>query len=766
MTPPALRTIAIMLMALLGSVAAWATEPLCGQAFGERMTWLLNRGQFSEAIKAGGQALRLAREAGENQEQVARLVLPMAGAYQAIGQNRAAIEMLGALLGEARDGSEALRATVAGRLANAYLLAGDYDQAQALLRAALQSARQGVELGVTAAILNTQANLYVLRQDYGAALAAYQEGIALGQGVGDQALLARLFANAGRAALLAGDGRAAEGYLLTAQTCHQALPETHDKALGLLNIGKSFGALAAQDPAAGEGHAAKASCMFQDALAVAESIDDQGAISYAAGFLAQTLEPQNQDEAALRLTLLADGAAQRAGMPEALYLWQWQAARILARQGKATDALRAYRNAVATLHGIRNEFEGDCRQYNQEAGKEPLAPLYLGLVDCLLRAADGASDAASATDLLVEAIAGLEAMKSAALRGYYHNTCLVEKRIGFAERDNIPADTAIVYPVPLADRLALIVSLPAGLKKFTVAVGREQLTALVKDFRYHLEKRTSRQYLASGRQLHAWLISPMATELASQGIATLVFVPEGPLRMIPPAALPTGRGFLIEDFAVATIPSLSLTDLGAVERRKASILLAGLSEARAGFAPLPRVVEEVQGVQALYPGRVLLDQAFSVLSLRGALHEQPYAMVHIATHGEFAENASDNFILAWEARLDLDRLEQILKEGRRRQGPIDLLTLSACQSAVSSERAALGLAGLAIKAGVRSALASLWYVNDQASAELMIEFYRQLTGPQPSKAKALQQAQKKLLSAQPYRHPAYWAPFLLIGNWN
>ena len=113
----------------------------------------------------------------------------------------------------------------------------------------------------------------------------------------------------------------------------------------------------------------------------------------------------------------------------------------------------------------------------------------------------------------------------------------------------------------------------------------------------------------------------------------------------------------------------------------------------------------------------------------------------------------------------MNRLENLLQLSQSRDKPVELLTLSACQTAVGDERAALGLAGIAIKAGVRSALASLWFVNDEATSQLVIEFYKQLQNPALSKAQALQNAQKKLAAQRNFRHPAFWAPFLLIGNW-
>ena len=100
-----------------------------------------------------------------------------------------------------------------------------------------------------------------------------------------------------------------------------------------------------------------------------------------------------------------------------------------------------------------------------------------------------------------------------------------------------------------------------------------------------------------------------------------------------------------------------------------------------------------------------------------------------------------------------------------RKEPLDLLTLSACETAAGDDLAALGLAGVAVKAGARSALATLWHINDAATSILIEEFYRQIQNPKTSRAVALQQAQIKLVHDPRYEHPAYWSPFLLINNW-
>ena len=114
----------------------------------------------------------------------------------------------------------------------------------------------------------------------------------------------------------------------------------------------------------------------------------------------------------------------------------------------------------------------------------------------------------------------------------------------------------------------------------------------------------------------------------------------------------------------------------------------------------------------------------------------------------------------------MDDLEKFVGRSRYRfDAPIELLTLSACETAAGDDLAGLGLASVAIKSGARSALATLWSIDDAATSKLVIEFYRQLKNPELTKAKALQQAQLIVMGDIRYRHAGYWAPFLLIGNW-
>jgi CHAT domain-containing protein len=331
--------------------------------------------------------------------------------------------------------------------------------------------------------------------------------------------------------------------------------------------------------------------------------------------------------------------------------------------------------------------------------------------------------------------------------------------------DTVSPTTAVIYPIIFPERTELLVSFSTGLVRHSIPVPATRLTEEVRAFRKTVEKRTTLEYLEHATQLYDWLIRPLESELIRQKIETLVFVPDGVLRTIPFSALHDGKSFLIQHYAVALTPGLYLTDPHPLDRTKIRFLAGGLTNSVQGFPSLPYVAQEVEAVRSLYQADQLLNQEFQTEALEQELRESRYGILHIATHGKFSTDAKDSFLLTFDGKLTMNKLDQLIGLFRYRQDPLELLTLSACQTAVGDDRAALGLAGVAIKAGARSALATLWFINDEASAELISEFYRQLRDPAVSKAVAIQRAQVKLLGDRVYDHPAYWSPFLLLNNW-
>jgi CHAT domain-containing protein len=290
-------------------------------------------------------------------------------------------------------------------------------------------------------------------------------------------------------------------------------------------------------------------------------------------------------------------------------------------------------------------------------------------------------------------------------------------------------------------------------------------TKEIREFRRTLVKRTTWEFLPHARKLYDWLIRPFEDDLNAMKADTLVFVPDGPLRTVPMAALHDGDRFLVDRYRIAITPGLNLTDPRPVDREQAKMLSMGLTQAVQGFPGLPYVSDELKSIKELYGGEQLVNEQFRLTNLEKSLKKQPFSIVHVASHGQFGGTAGDTFLLAFDERLTMDRFGEYIGLFKFREEPLDLLTLSACETAAGDDRAALGLAGVAVRAGARSALATLWHVNDPATNELIVEFYRQLRKPSSTRAAALQAAQRKLQGDQRYDHPGYWAPFLLINNW-
>ncbi|MEQ9482110.1 CHAT domain-containing protein, partial [Coleofasciculus sp. F4-SAH-05] len=305
-------------------------------------------------------------------------------------------------------------------------------------------------------------------------------------------------------------------------------------------------------------------------------------------------------------------------------------------------------------------------------------------------------------------------------------------------------------------------------------------------------KRGTTSYLEPAQQLYKWLIAPLEAELEAQGIQNLVFIMDNGLRSLPVAALHDGQNFLVEKYSVGLMPSLSITDTSYKNIQNAPVLAMGVASVsdlakELNLNPLPAVPLELETIESIRDGETFLNEKVTLETLKS--QSQDATIIHLATHGEFKSGPLENsYILLWN---DLLRLNQLRELGwNERRTPIELLILSACRTAVGDEKAELGFAGLAVQAGAKSALSSLWYVSDEGTSGLMTEFYRKLQTA-PIKSEALRQAQLAMLkgevrleggqlrgSGQPVplpstlesqgdqslSHPYYWAAFTMIGS--
>jgi len=498
--------------------------------------------------------------------------------------------------------------------------------------------------------------------------------------------------------------------------------------------------------------------LLDNADVLARTSGDIRSESYAAGYLGKIYAEQQRFDEAIKLTERATRAAQKVEARESEYLWHWQSGRIYKQQQNLDAAIAAYRLAVETIQSIRTKLS------TRSAFKDVLGPVFLELTDLLLQRPAGLSDKAKIESYLLEARSTMELLKAAELQDYFQDNCVTALQSRTSGLDKLDSRTAVLYPIILEDRIEILLSLSDGIKQAVTVISSDDLRTKITNFRVLLEKRTTHQYMRYGRQLYDLLIRPMQASLDSHNIDTLVIIPDSALRTIPLAALHDGKEFLVSKYALATTPGLTLTDPQPIDKDKLKVLVAGLTDGVQGFSPLPNVAIEVDKITDTFDSTILMDKKYVTNNVESELSKTNFGIVHIASHAQFSSDPDETFLLAYSDKFSMDRLETLLGQTKFRDDPVELLTLSACQTAAGDERAALGLAGIAIKAGARSALATLWFINDKASSVLVADFYGEIQKGL-SKAKALQQAQLKLIKDRRYKHPSYWSPFLLIGNW-
>ncbi|MEM8832112.1 MAG: CHAT domain-containing protein [Cyanobacteria bacterium P01_G01_bin.19] len=371
---------------------------------------------------------------------------------------------------------------------------------------------------------------------------------------------------------------------------------------------------------------------------------------------------------------------------------------------------------------------------------------------------------------LIAARNALDSLQLAELENFFQATCLDAQPVVIDRViDKEDTITAIIYPIVLSDRFEIIVKLPQQpLRHYTTPIDNSnRVERILARISQTLSQRNSRETLPLSQIIYSWIVEPAAADLADNQIETLVFVLDSPLRNIPISILHDGQQYLIEKYAVAITPGLQLIQPQAIATRELKALTAGLTQARLGFPPLEYVSRELDTIQSeIASTQQLVDRDFTNDALQRQISQVSFPIVHLATHGQFSSNAEDTFIITWNDRLNVNQLGNLLQIGDRgEQQAIELLVLSACETLAGDRRAALGLAGVAVKAGARSTLATLWRVNDEATSALMSQFYQELATQNLTKAQALRQAQLTLLKSDRFESPYFWASYVLLGNW-
>jgi CHAT domain-containing protein len=513
----------------------------------------------------------------------------------------------------------------------------------------------------------------------------------------------------------------------------------------------------------------------------ARSFGDKRAEAYALGNRGGLYElteatPQTQAE---KFTQQALSIVSNFEAPDIAYQFFGQLGRIRKSQGDIEDAIAAYTKAYNALQSLRGDLVANNAEL-QFSFRDRVEPIYRELVDLDLQYAASLNKQLKndkSQKLLIQARDVIESLQVAELNNFFRQACVEGNT---KQIDKVDKTAAVIYPIILRDRLEVILSLPnQPLSLHTKQISLPDFEKTVQDVQGSLQTPDSivEGFLPKYQQLYDWLIQPLEKELATSKVTNLVFVLDGELRNIPMSILYDGKNYLIEKYPIAVTSGLQLIEPKPLAEINLRALTAGLSqvskEFTGQFKPLIYVEEELKQIKnSGIPSQPILNAQFTSKEFKKEIGGSGFPIVHLATHGQFSSKAEDTFILAWDSRINVIDFGNLLRNSTLNQGrPIELLVLSACETASGDERAALGLAGVAVRAGARSTLATLWSVEDKSTAKIMGELYRQLEQAKEKKinrAQVLQYSQLSLLKdlkETKYNHPHYWAPFVLVGNW-
>ncbi|MFN6535744.1 MAG: CHAT domain-containing protein [Nostoc sp. EkiNYC01] len=721
----------------------------------------LNQGESQEALETWQQTeikyAEISDFSGINRSRINQ-----AQALQILGFYRRALTMLTQINQNLEFQPDSLTKAVELRsLGDALQLTGDLAQSRQVLQQSLQTAEKLQSLAEISATLLSLGNTSRIVQDYDNAIAFYQQAIAKTPSpltkVQAQINLLSVLLNTQQWAI-------AQPLLRKISVELDNLPLSQVAVYARIHFAQSSMKVL-NNQVTDKKSAAK---ILATAVELAKTLGDRRAESYAIGTLGKLYEGDGQWLNAQKLTQQALTLAESVNAPDIAYNWYWQLGRLFKQQGDTKKAIAAYDAAINQLQALRNDLVALNRDV-QFSFKESIEPVYRESVALLLSQGNQLTE-----QTLDKARQQIEALQLADLDNFFREACLNVTNVVLDEvvdQDN--PTTAVIYPIILPEKLQIIVKLPKkSLRRYSVNKSQTEVEKTLGELRDYLTEPDRIEELKSlSGQVYSWLIQPIESELERSNIDTLVFVLDGALRNVPMAALYDGKQYLVEKYAVALNLGLQLQKPKSLAQEKLQVLAVGLVKPPSKFPqfpPLPEIKFEFDLIAKTGIATTkLLDRDFTTKALEGKISSIPFNVVHLATHGQFSSRSEDTFILATDGPINVSDLDLLLRRRDETQSQaLELLVLSACQTAEGDNRATLGLAGVAVRAGARSTMASLWNVGDRSTAILVGEFYHQLVSAKVTKAQALRQAQLMLLQKYPnYSRPGYWAAYVLVGNW-
>ncbi|TAE60780.1 MAG: CHAT domain-containing protein [Nostocales cyanobacterium] len=504
----------------------------------------------------------------------------------------------------------------------------------------------------------------------------------------------------------------------------------------------------------------------------AQQLQDVRSQSFVLGNLGHLYELSQQWSIAEDLTRQALNLSQSIQAPDIAYRWYWQMGRIFCQgktnceQGNIKEAIASYSQAFNTLQTIRGDLIATNKNV-QFSFRETVEPVYRRLVDLLLQSS------VSSQKNLIQARNVIESLQVAKLQNYLQQSCEDSQLELDQVIDSQDKTSAVIYAIILNNRLEVILKRPNQQLSHYTTSSQEKIEEVVSRLYENLQEVGSYpEVQEDGQLVYNWLIKPMENELKNSNIKNLIFVLDGPLRKIPMAGLYDGEKYLVEKYSVSLALGLQVREPKPLNRSNMKVLAASLTEPPnnqevSGFSALPNVAVEVKEIKNTgLAVNWIAEKEFTTQNFNQKLNSSNFDVVHLATHGLFGADRENTFVVTADGKLKIDDFDQLFSNQREnRNHKIELLLLSACQTATGNDQEVMGIAGTTVQAGASSAIASLWDLDDEASVPFMKEFYQNLGKPNVSRAEALRLAQQSLLKNPEYDHPRYWAPYVLVGSW-
>ncbi|WP_254449334.1 CHAT domain-containing protein, partial [Anabaena sp. UHCC 0253] len=509
------------------------------------------------------------------------------------------------------------------------------------------------------------------------------------------------------------------------------------------------------------------------ALQQAQQLQDVRSESFVLGNLGHLYELSQQWSIAQDLTRQALNLSQSIQAPDIAYRWHWQMGRILCQgkpsceqPGDITEAIAAYQQAFNTLQNIRGDLIATNKNV-QFSFRETVEPVYRRLVDLLLQ-----SSTPSQVNL-IQARNVIEALQVVKLQNYLQQACEDTKLALDKVIDSQDQTSAVIYAIILDDRLEVILKRPNKELSHYATSPQEKIEEVLSRLYENLQEVGSYpEVQQDGQQVYKWLIQPIEKELKESKIKNLIFVLDGQFKKIPMASLYDGQQYLVEKYSVSLALGLQVREPKPLNRETMKVLAASLTKPPdnqefSGFSPLANVSVEVEEIKKTgLAVNWIADEKFTTKNFNQKLNSSNFEIVHLATHGLFGAGRENTFVVTADGKLKIDDFDQLFTtQSENRTHKIELLLLSACQTATGNDQEVMGIAGTIVQAGASSAIASLWDLDDEASVPFIKEFYQHLGKPNISRAEALRLAQQSLLKNPRYDHPRYWAPYVLVGSW-